>query len=336
MYCHGWTLKELSPTARAPLDQHLKSCETCRGVLATQAQVRSLMKQLPEPVVPTAGLESLLHFAEQAVQTRTATTSFWRFRWAPPAALAASLVALAVWVGGDSGPKLEGGAPKLQVAHKDLPRPPDVAVEGRKLDEEAVAPSPAPMAARAPAKEPLKEKLSAAEPSAAAGGMGLGQARPQSIGISSRGDVMNKQEGAALGALAAEAVRAPGESLAGKAKRAAPEAPSMAAAEAMVGSPPSAAMADAKQTGPSTALLLQLEASLSSSAERRETKVADDDQAMQPTAPVPTLEKLCAGWLILGQPHRAEPHCQRLSMLAPKSTVALEWRHKRIPAWPED
>ncbi len=90
---------ELPAPEASALESHLKSCARCSQALAQIRGVRTVMSALPQVPAPTAGLESLLAYAEQAA-ARNATTAkpaipWWRRYVAPLAgALALSLVAV--------------------------------------------------------------------------------------------------------------------------------------------------------------------------------------------------------------------------------------------------
>jgi hypothetical protein len=93
---------ELPAPEASAVESHLKSCPRCSEALNEIRGVRASMSALPQEPAPTAGLESLLAYAEQAAQRAKAgpraQLPWWRRMIAPAAGVCAlALVGVVAW-----------------------------------------------------------------------------------------------------------------------------------------------------------------------------------------------------------------------------------------------
>lgn len=140
---------ELPAPEASAVESHLKSCVRCTQALDQIRGVRATMSPLPQEPAPTAGLDSLLAYAEQAAARNAATpragAPWWRRMVAPLAgACALALVTVVAIKTQDEG-GLELGAEKA-------------ALEAKPRSEEARSPSPV---AAAPAAPPALDEATA-------------------------------------------------------------------------------------------------------------------------------------------------------------------------------
>jgi hypothetical protein len=112
---------ELPAPEASAVESHVKTCPRCSQALEQIRGVRVTMSQLPQEAAPTAGLESLLAYAEQAAK-RTAEAPragapWWRRMVAPLAGAAALMLVVVVYVRKDeiAMPSREDAA--LQATH---------------------------------------------------------------------------------------------------------------------------------------------------------------------------------------------------------------------------
>lgn len=93
-YAYG----ELDGARAREVEDHLSACPACRAALAKVADTRRAMAVLTPELAPSAGLDSLLAYAEQAAsRARTSPPPRGRWRWLSPA-LSAGLFASVILV----------------------------------------------------------------------------------------------------------------------------------------------------------------------------------------------------------------------------------------------
>src|SRR6185369_6013901 len=78
---------ELPPPEASAVESHVKSCPRCTQALEQIRGVRTTMSALPQEPAPSAGLESLLAYAEQAAKRSAAVpravAPWWKRMVAP-------------------------------------------------------------------------------------------------------------------------------------------------------------------------------------------------------------------------------------------------------------
>ena len=108
---------ELAESDARAVKSHLEACPQCQAQLDDIQGVRRVMSALPGESAPSAGLDSLLAYAEQAarrVQAGPAPKPAWWRRWVLPLSGVTAAVALGIVVH-----QASKGQPSLSEAAKD-------------------------------------------------------------------------------------------------------------------------------------------------------------------------------------------------------------------------
>ena len=150
---------ELPAPEASAVESHLKSCVRCTQALSQIRDVRTTMSALPQEPAPTAGLESLLAYAEQAAARNAAAPRpgqpWWRRMIAPLAgACALGLVAIVAIKTQEEGLDLSAEKAALDAT----PR-----TEVAKAEMAEMAEPPVPIVAAAPAADIVEGDSAPAE-----------------------------------------------------------------------------------------------------------------------------------------------------------------------------
>jgi hypothetical protein len=184
---------ELSPAEANSVEVHLSSCAHCSGALQSIRQVRKVMSQLPLGEPSSAGMDSLLSYAQQAArrgQSGSSRSIGWKKWLVPTTGLAAAAVVAVVstqvfrvqelspprTVIEDYIAEKHAGAPGLSAeAPGSVPANDAEAVPSRKLGKQGAA-APKPAAPQASQYAPSREGDSV-EKRTALGGEQMGAMR---------------------------------------------------------------------------------------------------------------------------------------------------------------